>query len=208
MIIKEVVTLAKHSELSGVAAKDSIDAIVAFINLGMLELYKRFPIRVEEHVVTLQEDVNYYDMPTDFMYALGAYGEKDESNPTMSTEIPINDEMDEDSVFFNDWSTLQVPSTVSGDFVAIIYATKPTSITTVQADDGTTELDLPDVLIDALLSYVGYRAYLGIRTDAQSENNAHWARFERNCKKAADLGVVCPPDSMSMATRLFNRGYV
>ena len=75
MVIQEIINLAKYSELAGVAVKEDIDAITAFINLGMLELYTRFPIRVEEHIINLLDNVTTYDMPADFMYATQAYGE-------------------------------------------------------------------------------------------------------------------------------------
>lgn len=203
-----MVNLAKYSELHGVAIKDDINVITAFINLGMLELHKRFPIRVEEHIISLIDGEIYYEMPTDFMYALEAFGEVPEDSTETTLKIPINDEDCIYSIFFNDWNTVQVPSVITGAHIAVTYVTKPTPITAEEAEDGTTDLDLPDTLIDCLLSYVGYRAHLGVKSDAQSENNAHWARFERSCKKARELGVAFPMDSMSMSGRISDRGFV
>lgn len=208
MNIQDIVTLARHSELSGVAIKNDLDVITAFINLGMLELYKRFPIKVEEHIVTLEDGVMYYTMPDNFMYALEAHGEIAASSSAISNPIPINDEDSENSIFFGDWTTVQIPSSVTGSYVSIIYVAKPIRVTVEQVKDGTGTLDLPETLIDALLNYVGYRAYLGVKSDAQSENNAHWARFERSCSKAEKLGVTNPADSMSMSGRISNRGFV
>ena len=208
MIIKDVVSLAKYSELAGTAIKEDTDAIVAFINLGMLELYKRFPIKVEEHIVTLVDGTMYYEMPTNFMYALEAYGEVVEGSTESSMPIPINESDYDNSIFFIDWNTVQVPSSVTGSFISIMYVPTPDTITTIQAVDDVTQLDIPTSLVDALLSYVGYRAYLGIRSDSQSENNAHWTRFERNCKKAIELGVAYPSESMSMSERVATKGFV
>lgn len=208
MIIKDVVSLAKYSELAGVATKDNIDAITAFINLGMIELYKKFPIKVEEHIVDLVEDTVYYEMPENFMYILSAYGEVPAVDKEKTLLLPINEEDCDYSIFFTDWNTVQIPSDISGDHVSIIYVAKPKPITAVQADDGITTLDLPDTLVDALLSYIGYRGHLGVKSDSQSENNAHWARFERNCKRAVDAGVAYPSDSLSMIKRISDRGFV
>ena len=208
MIIKEIVNLAKFSELSGVAAKDNLDAIVAFINLGMIELYTRFPIKVEEYLIPLQTGTSYYDMPNNFMYALCAYGEAQHNDDNQHVELSINDEDDEFGIFFNDWNTVQVPSPTTGSFISVLYVAKPEPITATQADDGVTQLDLPDPLIDCLLSYVGYRGHLGVKSDARSENNAQWQRFERNCQKAEKLGVAAPSDSMKMTKRLQDRGFV
>jgi len=210
MLIKDLVSLAKYSELSGVAAKDDIDAIVAFINLGMIELYKRFPIKVEEYIVNLVDGVAYYDMPSNFMYYLSVHGEItiSEKEKNKNNELPVNDEDNPYSVFFNDWNTIQIPSSVVGSYVSIIYVAKPAMITSIHAEDGVTELELPDSLIEALLSYVGYRAHLGIRGDAQSENNAHWRRFVRSVDKAIELGIATPIDSVAMPFRLSSRGFV
>lgn len=207
MIIEDVVTLAKYSELASIAVKDDIVAIVAFMNLGMLELHTRFPIKIKEHIVPLETGVVFYDMPDDFMYATSAYGEVDRYAVDGPVPLAINDDTDNYSVFFSSWDTLQVTEAITGDSVSIIYVAKPTRITADAAEDGVTELDLPDSLVDALLSYIGYRGHLGVRSDGQSENNAHLQRFERNCKKALELGVAFPSDTMHMEERVKLRGF-
>jgi len=205
VIIRDVVNLAKYSELSGLSIKDDTEAIVAFINLGMIEIYTRFPVKVDEHLITLTSDT-YYEMPENFMYATSAYREAP-INLEQTVVVPINDDDAEYSIYFNDWNTIQVPQPYPGEYLSIIYATKPTSVDVAQANDGSTILDLPDTLIDCLLSYIGYRGYLGVRTDGQSENNAQWLRFERNCKKALENGVAFPVESLSMSDRVATRGF-
>lgn len=208
MLIKTIITTAKFSELSGVAIKDNVEAIVAFMNLGMIELYKRFPIKVSEHILDLEDGVMFYEMPKNFMYAIEAYGEVDKTSAEKTRKIAINDEDADVSIFFNDWNTIQVPSAVTGYSMSIIYVPTPADVTVEEAEDGVSELDLPSALVDALLSYIGYRAYLGVKSDSQSENNAHWARFERMCKKAEDLGVAFPSDSMSTSNKATSRGFI
>jgi len=208
MLLKDVISLAKYSELAGAASKDNIDAIIAFINLGVLELYKRFPIRTKEYLVTLEEGVTDYPTPDDFMYATEAFGEVPEGYEGSNQPIAINDDDDDRSIFFPDWRTVQIPYSVAGAYISIIYVAKPEGVTVTDAESDTLDLDIPDVLVDCLLSYIGYRAHLGIKSDAQSENNAQWARFERNCRKAIELGVAHSSDSMEMTNRLNNRGFV
>ena len=207
MIIQEVVNLAKYSELSGVAAKGDIDAITAFVNLGMLELYTRFPIHVEEYVLTLVDGTSVYTMPTGFMYATRAYGESTKTGVLKAIPLTINEDEDPYGIFFTSWNTIQVDEPATDTSIYIDYVAKPVFVTSEEAEDGVTELDLPDTLIDALLSYIGYRAHLGIRSDSQSENNSHWLRFERSCKKARELGVAFPIGSMSMLNRIADRGF-
>lgn len=204
MRVQEVVDLARYSELASVAAKDNDAAILAFLNMGMIELYTRFPIKTEEHIVELQENTTIYEMPADFMYALSAYGEVQEVTTDLLVRVPINEEDDPYSIFFPDWNTVQIPAVANGSYISIIYVAKPTALTINDLD---TELELPETLIDALLSYMGYRAHLAIRGDGQSENNAHWLRFDRSCKKARELGVAFPVDSLKMSERIKDRGF-
>jgi hypothetical protein len=210
MIINDVVNLAKYSELSGVAAKNNDDAIVAFINLGMIELYTRFPIRVKEHIITLLDETTLYDMPDDVSYPLKAYGEVPLTNNSEfeTLELGINAVDEPLGIFFTDWKTVQIPVSVLGGYVSILYVSTPASITKVQALDGVTSIDLPDSLIDCLLSYIGYRGHLGVKSDLRSESNAHFKRFERNCEKAVNVGVAFPVEEMSMSNRVFTKGFL
>lgn len=206
MKIQEVVDIARYSELNSVAMKDDVNAIVAFLNIGMTELYTRFPIKVKEFVAELVEGQSLYDLPDDYMYALSAYVEPEETAATNElVQIAINDAGEEKSIYLPDWKTLQVPDEITSSIVSLVYVAKPTPI---RADNLEAEIELPDTLVDALMSYLGYRAHLGIRSDAQSENNAQWQRFERNCKKARDLGVAYQLDALDMSKRLSDRGFV
>lgn len=208
MVIKDAVNLAKYSELSSVSVKNNIDAIVAFMNLGVLELYKRFPIKVKTHTVEITDSSIYYPMPDDFMYVIEAYKEIENSPYNETIPVAINDEEDPYSIFFTSWNTLQVPAVVEPQSISLTYVAKPANISVVQAEDGVSILDMPDALVDALLCYIGYRAHLGVKSDGQAENNAHWARFERSCSKAIELGVGSHSDYMGMTFRISARGFV
>jgi len=199
-----VVDAARYSELASVATKDNTDAILSFLNLGMLELYKRFPLNTQEHIVELVEGTTLYDLPENFMYALSAYGEPLEASMGEVVDVPINDEDEPYSIFFPNHKQVQIPLVANGAYISIIYIAKPASYTAADLQE---ELDLPETLIDCLLHYVGYKAHLGIRGDGQSENNAHFARFERSCQKARELGVAHPIDSWRMIDRLNDRGF-
>lgn len=204
MKVQEIVDIAKYSELNGIAVKDDIKAILAFLNLGVVELYTRFPIKTEEHIIELQEDVTMYEMPENFMYAISAFGEVPEASMDVLSEVPINEPEDPYSIFFTDWNTVQIPAVANGSYISVIYVAKPATVSEADLD---TELEIPITLVDALVSYIGYRGHLGVRSDGQSENNAHWFRFERNCQKARELGVAFPVDSFNMPDRLKDRGF-
>lgn len=204
MLVQDVVDTARYSELNAVSVKDNTAAIIAFLNLGMLELYKRFPISIKEHLVNLVDGQLFYDLPTDCMYTLSVYGEVAETGLGDVEELPVNDVDEPLSVFFPNHKQVQVPAATEGSYISIIYVAKPTIYT---VDDLDSELDLPETLIEPLLHYIGYKAHLGVRSDAQSENNAHYIRFDRSCHKARELGVAFPADSWRMIDRLSSRGF-
>lgn len=207
MTVQEFLTVVRYSEVNNLAVKDDYEALIAFLNLGLIEIYTRFPIKVEEHIIELFENTTEYQLPDNFMVALSAYGEVPDFSPKTVVPITINEESDPYSIFFPDWDTVQIPAVANGSFVSIIYIAKPETVVNT-AEGLAAKLELPVPLIDALASYIGYRAHLGVRGDGQAENNAHWQRFERNCVKARELGVAYPADSMSMETRLLTRGFV
>lgn len=206
MITQDVINLIKYGEVTNLAIKNDTAALLSFINMGVMELYKRFPLNVEEHIVDLEDNTVNYDLPLDFMYPLEAYGEVPENSQNPSApRISINDSDDPYSIFFPNYSQVQIPLVSSGDYVSIIYVTKPIPLTEA---DLNTDIGIPDTLIEALIYYVGFRAHTGIRSDGQSENNMHWIRFDQSCKKARELGVAYPLDSWTMVDRLQNRGFV
>jgi len=204
MILQDILDTARYSELSSLAIKDNDAAIVTFLNLGMLELYKRFPIKVEEATITLVANSSMYNLPANFMYPMGAYGEDKDGNINAANELATNAEDDDNSVFFPNHRQIQIPTTVKSSRVSVVFVAKPE---TYNVDNLAAEVDLPDTLIEPLLHYIGYKGHLGVRSDGQSENNAHYMRFSSSVKKARELGVAYPSDSWRMSGRLFERGF-
>ena len=129
MTIQSVIDAAKTGELQNLAVKDDINAVLTFMNLGILELYKRFPLLVEEHIVTLHSDQVIYTMPDNFMWAVAAYDEvKDVNVENAVAEIPINEEDNPISINTISYNQIQVPLTIDGAFISIIYVAAPKHI--------------------------------------------------------------------------------
>ena len=205
----ELAQLLAFQELTAVEQKDktlrdafnaeSLEKVISLINLALTQIRLRFPIEVKEHIVDLRGGKAFYDMPSDFMGVNYVYNE-------FGREVPINEDPDDfDCVFFPAWNRLQVPHMVHGDFLSIIYISEGERYTSADLEK---EVDLPAVLIDALTSYVGYRGHTTVTGDARGENTAHLQRFELNCLKAEEKGLVYPTNSLAMNSRLADRGFV
>ena len=47
MTVRQVIDLARGRELRQLAVKDDITTLLGYYNMGVIELYKRFPLKVE-----------------------------------------------------------------------------------------------------------------------------------------------------------------
>ena len=148
--------MAKAGELKNLVL--DTDTILAALNLGIIELYKRFPLRVEEAIVTLGNKEYYkmdgtdpdVDMPTDapYMWIVRAYGEVPTDSGVSVNELPINDEDNLLSINTVNWCTIQVPASIDTETISLIYVAAPVLLT---AGDLNKTLPIPPQLYDALL---------------------------------------------------------
>lgn len=204
MTIGQVIELAKVSELNGLKVGDNTSSVLGFLNLGVLELYKRFSLKVEEHIIALQDMVDIYTMPANYMWIIAAYGEVDIRSTDTVNELPINEEDNPLSINTVGWNKIQVPVSISGAYVSIIYVAKPEMYT---LDDLDVELDLPPQMLEALLAYIGYRANSAIDTGVQTEDNAWYIRFDNSCSRIRQESMI-NSDDMFMSNRISKRGFV
>lgn len=205
MKLQDVIDLAKSGELKQLSVKDDSADVIGFVNLGLIELYKRFKLRTEEYMIALQEGVTIYTMPVDFMNIIAAYDEVPEGVDDLIVPIPVNMENDPFSINTVSYNQIQIPVTTNGAYISIIYSVKPTYLTVMDLEE---ELPIPDSLVEALLHYIGYRGHGSVDGNIQSENNTHYQRFERSCLKAEQLGVVIAHDGLDMTLRFKDRGFV
>ncbi len=204
MTVGQVIDLAKVSELNGLGIANNDAAVIGFLNLGMLELYKRFTLKYEEHIITLDENVSIYTMPADYMWIIAAYGDLDARSGDFVNLIPINEEDNPASINTSSWNKIQIPVNTGGAHISIIYVAKPTTYTVSDMD---VELDLPPQMIEALLAYIGYRGNSTIDSGLQTEDNAWYIRFDMGCNKIKQESML-NSDDMYMKDRLGNRGFV
>ena len=204
MTIRQVIDLAKSSELTGLPAASKDETVLGFINLGVLELYKRFTLKVEEWLVALEDDKSYYTAPEDFMWIIAAYGEVGSDSVEQVNILPVNEEDNPLSINTVGWNKIQVPLSVTGAYISVIYAATPEhySIT-----DTNKTIDIPPQMMEALLAYIGWRANSTIDTGVQTEDSVWYRRFEDSCSRVEIKGFTNAND-MIMTNRLNLRGFV
>ena len=204
MTIRQVIDLAKASELTGLPVASKDDTVLGFINLGVLELYKRFTLKVEEWLVALEDDKSYYTAPEDFMWIIAAYGEVSSDSVEQVNILPVNEEDNPLSINTVGWNKIQVPLSVTGAYISIIYAATPKHYGIVDINDA---IDIPPQMMEALLAYIGWRANSTIDTGVQTEDSVWYRRFEDSCSRVEIKGFTNAND-MIMTNRLNLRGFV
>ena len=204
MTVRQVIDLAKASELTGLPAASKDETVLGFINLGILELYKRFTLSVEEWIIALEDGQSYYTAPEDFMWIIAAYGEVGMDSVQEVNVLPVNEEDNPLSINTVGWNKVQVPLSVTGAYVSIIYAATPEVYSITDMDK---TVNIPPQMIEALLAYIGWRANSTIDTGIQTEDTVWYNRFESSCSRLEVKGFINAND-MIMTNRLNMRGFV
>ncbi len=204
MTVRQVIDLAKASELAGLPAASKDETVLGFINLGVLELYKRFTLSVEEWIIALEDGQSYYTAPEDFMWIIAAYGEVGMDSVQEVNVLPVNEEDNPLSINTVGWNKVQVPLSVTGAYVSIIYAATPEVYSVTDMDK---TVSIPPQMIEALLAYIGWRANSTIDTGIQTEDTVWYNRFESSCSRLEVKGFINANDVV-MTNRLNMRGFV
>lgn len=194
MIITDAIALLKTSELKQLGIKDDNASIINYINLGILELYKRFPLWEAEAVITQVADVSLYKL--DGIDANVTIDLTDHELMVIDTvydseDLPyvINNEKDPLSIHTPKFNQIKVATIVPGDVMTVIYRAAPKFLTLVSDT-----IPLPPQFLEALFIYVGYKGHGSVKVGVKDENNTHYMRFEASCERITNEGLVHTPD--------------
>jgi hypothetical protein len=212
MTVADLIEYAKYGELAQLGAVvqlksndpiEIVDAekqILSYINLGLIELYKRFNLKTDELVVVMEAAKTIYTItePT-FNNVYMVY---DENGDYYS----LNEEEDPLSILTPSYNTLQVPNPVAGEALYVLYNASPTKLVWVD-DLSTLTVEIPPMMLEALLHYIGYRAHGSINGNVDGENNTHYIRFESSCNKIKELGALSD-DALIHEGILESKGFV
>jgi len=224
MTISEVLDAVKACELKQLGVvlnlnstdvaiqEQAMKDILTYIDLGLVELYKRFNLRTEETVITMVEGQTFYtldeaqpyigSMPGRFNHVLGCFDE-------VGNNYTLNDENDALTILNPIWNQLQVPNPVGGEALYVIYNSAQDRINW-NTDYATTiaqTIPLPPYMLEALLLYIGYRGNSSLDATLQTDNNTYYMRFEASCANVEKFGVTTHSDD-NERDRLHEKGFV
>ena len=213
MKVSEVIATARSCELSNLSTSSFTDSrIIQFINLGIIELSKRFVISTKAESIKTSVYTSMYTLRSqDVIGILDIY---DKTGRALVSQV-LSDDEDYDYKLINnttflyrhktDYKATEEINPITG--IEILQYTKEPDnelmvIYSAVADlviNTTDDLTIPLVFIDPLVAYIGYKASHSI-TQAQTgqgENMASLAKFEASCRLLENSVYVGQTNLMS-----------
>ena len=196
MYVKDVMDMAKISSLNNLAIAKNDDALIKFIYLGVSELYRRFNLSIKSETVLINENLNLYELRnSDVSLLLSVYDKL--GRELKQTDVFNSNDYDYKLLNFRSF-LLKKP------FNGVLFAIyKASPIVFKDSDD---IIDLPDAMIDALLTYVAYVGHSTINRDNINEASAYSQRFDLACRELEMQGYKIPLHTETLA--LQTKGFV
>jgi hypothetical protein len=188
------------------------EMIVGFINLGLKEIYKRFFLKSNEIYIQQHQEISEYVLHSAFAQSNVSSTENpkyimdtaakpfeddilkiEEVYDEAGNKLPLNDTSADAElsqiIFTPTFRTIQISDPSDTKTVAVQYRACHPKVKvpiTVTTDPTTVEIELPNSLQEALLYYVGARAWRA--TDVE-KSMAYWQLFKTSCVDVQRLGL-------------------
>lgn len=195
MKLSEIVNLAKVRLQNIVVSKDQ-SILISFINLGLSELYRRFNLSIKGETIVVTHDLALYELrEPDVDMLLAVY---DKSGRELR-QSDVLDSMDYEYKIVN-YRSFILRKPFDG-YLYTVYKASPTRLTDLED-----EVDLPNGMIPALLTYVAYMANSTINRDNQNEATNQYQIFTQQCVDLDNQGFKIPLNTEKCAIQ--RKGFV
>lgn len=216
MLVSELISLARSSELNGLSEVNmTTEKMLGFVNLGIIELSKKFNMVTKVEVIRTSPYTNVYSLRnTDVVQILEIF---DSNGKELIRYTTIDGEnYDYRLVGFNTFllkreeqyvteydenTGIDIMDEVSSPDkeLAVVYRGIADKVTSVLE-----EVPISDVFMDALLSYIGYKANSAVATN-EFETTRLWNRYMNSINEITLAGFDAFTDipSRSVASRGF-----
>lgn len=233
MLLSDIFDYLIHGELSqlsltksGVIDVDDYPRIITNINLGLIELYKRFQLLTKNMPMDLRTTITRYNLHSNYAqtntasaepikYLIDSVDEPFLDDILLIThvydsdgiELPLNDLNAEWSVFTPSPFILEVPTLTEDISIVFSYRANPPIINyDIVTDPTEVEIALPVQFLEALTAYVAWRMFSPINVGEKAEANSYYAKFEASCALINDLGMLNMDNNRNQ--RFYENGWV
>jgi hypothetical protein len=194
MLVTDFFTLCKAGATKQFVLDDT--SMLAFLNLALTEVNKKFDIVMREQIIELNSATNEYKLLPDSMRVSAVYTDKSflealttgcipSSDGSDIVSLPINDDDDPNSVYTPSTGILLVPYPKDTQILSVIYKANSIMYT---SDDLEKDLDIEPQYISLLVMYIGYLANLALES-GQGQSMMLLTMFNQACADIVTHGL-------------------
>lgn len=217
--------LSIGGEGSGTCDVNKVPTLVTYINEGLLHLYSKFVLNERNLIIQMSELITKYILtsdrsrlitPTDplqFQYIMDSALDPFTDDllkvlqifDDAGREIILNDQSVYGSIFTPKFNVLQIPIPVNGLPLYISYQAKHAIIT---ADNLGALIDLPPVLVEALLAFVTHKVFFHMNGQEHSiKAKEHFDKFNGIVEEVLEKDLVNSSTSTNRLPKFYERGF-
>jgi hypothetical protein len=213
----ELRTLAIGGMDDGGILRHNYDKIIPHINMGITEIYKRFPAQAQKIDIQCDPSILEYKLHRDYTQSSGTapvlYIMDSVEEPFLGDIIRIEEitgkvlnNNNDDTSIHTDYLSFIVPE-ATDELMELSYRAKLPHVDINTFYINTTELNLPYAYLSALLNYIGMRMTIGMPPkEGVSDSNTFLGRFEASIAKIFELGLVVTDNTTN--EKAINNGWV
>lgn len=200
--VDEVIENVRLAELKPLSQVDKVDSVLLnYLNLGMYSLYRKFNLSTKAEVVRLTKATTFYRLQNkDILKVLDLF---DSEGNTLVERSILGDK----SFRYTSLGGLSylINNPKEDEEIIFTYQASPDRI--VELDE---ELDLPDCFLEALQSFIAYKAFGSVGTvstnGASTESKFYLDRYNELCAEMVLTGYGS--ESSIISPDVVMKGYV
>lgn len=203
--IVEHIKYSEASNLSVVEALSSTDSLevnealnklYVYINQALTELNKRFHLFIDSELINTVPEVNIYTLHnSNLIKVIEVYNQDGKSLRFPSL---VNDnKYDIKEINYN---TFMIPDPIV-EGVTFVYLVSMDKVTSMND-----EVDLPEVLLEAIVKYVVFKLYGSLGGANKQDSGLHYQLFEKQCLDLESIGFGKNIDVLSK--NIYDKGFV
>ena len=177
--VKRVFNSVKNITVSQLPISDKEEVILQAIDLGVIELYKRFNLGISCTTIATDTNVYAYEIREDSLSHIISI--IDSSGKELKQPTVIGDDNYDFKLIGYRTIILKNPKK---DNLTIIYKSSFSG----EIKDKNGMIDIPLDFINVLVDYVTYRCHITLNNDNLNEVDTHNKRFERTCLELLNSG--------------------
>ena len=184
---------------------DNYSAILRTIDISLLEMHKRFPLKQREVFIQQYDHIQRYELHSRYAQTNTASNEPykyivdsewsafidedfiqlEELFNEQGEPVPLNDRSQQYSMYTSGFNTIQVPYPDSANAFSAIYRAGHSRLDS-RADPSTVDVSIPFSHVEALLLYIAGRH---MASSHPEESQLFMMRFETSCAKLIELNL-------------------